>query len=183
MTHPVSWALDQIKRINKLIWDTQMSEISKGKTFIIKQLRIIVLAARGFSNDKVQLQASALTFYSILSVVPIAAIAFGIAKGFGLDQDLKLLIIDKFKSYKEVLDTFLPQVMNAISETRGVYMAGAGVIILFWSVMSLLQHIESSFNHIWQVRSSRPWHRLPDPDAYCTCFHYPYKQHYRFYKT
>jgi membrane protein len=159
MKHPVSWALDQIKRINKLIWDTQMSEISKGKTFVIKQLRIIVLAARGFSNVKVQLQASALTFYSILSVVPIAAIAFGIAKGFGLDQDLKQLIIEKFKSYKEVLDTFLPQVMNAISETRGVYMAGAGVIILFWSVMSLLQHIESSFNHIWQVRSSRPWHR------------------------
>ena len=38
-------------------------------------------------------------------------------------------------------------------------MAGVGVIILFWSVMSLLDHIESSFNHIWQVRSSRPWYR------------------------
>jgi membrane protein len=38
-------------------------------------------------------------------------------------------------------------------------MAGIGIIILFWSVMSLLEHIESSFNHIWQIRSSRPWHR------------------------
>ena len=38
-------------------------------------------------------------------------------------------------------------------------MAGVGMIILFWSVMSLLNHIESSFNHIWQIRTSRPWHR------------------------
>jgi membrane protein len=159
MVNPVSWSLSQIKRLNEIIWNTPVSEISKGKIFLVKQLRIIVLAARGFSNDKVQLRASALTFYSILSVVPIAAIAFGIAKGFGLDQDLRLAIVDKFQSYKDVLDLFLPQVMNAISETRGGYMAGVGIIILFWSVMSLLQHIENSFNHIWQVRTSRPWHR------------------------
>jgi membrane protein len=159
MVNPVSWALDQIVRLNKIIWHTPLSEISKWKTFVIKQLRIIVLAARGFSNDKVQLRASALTFYSILSVVPVAAIVFAIAKGFGLDQDLKLLITEKFQSYQELLDKFLPQVMSAIEKTRGGYIAGVGIIILFWSVMSLLQHIENSFNHIWQVRSSRPWHR------------------------
>jgi membrane protein len=99
MVNPVSWSLSQIKRLNEIIWNTPVSEISKGKIFLVKQLRIIVLAARGFSNDKVQLRASALTFYSILSVVPIAAIAFGIAKGFGLDQDLRLAIVDKFQSY------------------------------------------------------------------------------------
>jgi membrane protein len=33
------------------------------------------------------------------------------------------------------------------------------MIILFWSVMSLLDHIEDSFNHIWQIQSSRPWYR------------------------
>jgi membrane protein len=159
MVNPVSWSLNQVKRFNRIIWHTPLSEISKGKTFVIKQLRIIVLAARGFTNDKVQLRASALTFYSMLSVIPIVAIAFAIAKGFGLDQDLKQLITEKFQSYQEVLDKFLPQVMNAIDETRGGYIAGVGIIILFWSVMSLLQHIENSFNHIWQVRTSRPWHR------------------------
>ena len=89
MVNPVTWLLDQIKRINDAIWHTPLSEISKGKTFLFKQLRIIVLAARGFSNDKVQLRASALTFYSLLSVIPVAAIAFAIAKGFGLDQNLE----------------------------------------------------------------------------------------------
>jgi membrane protein len=159
MANPVSWALELLKRLNYTIWHTPLSEISRGKTFIFKQLRIIVLAARGFSNDKVQLRASALTFYSLLSVIPVAAIAFAIAKGFGLDQNLEQLITEKFQAHQEVLNWLLSNARSAIDETRGGYIAGIGMIILFWSVMSLLEHIESSFNHIWQIRSSRPWYR------------------------
>ena len=159
MANPVLWVLDQIKRLNDAIWHTPLSELSKGKTFVFKQLRIIVLAARGFSNDKVSLRASALTFYSLLSVIPVAAIAFAIAKGFDLDKNLEKIIMDKFDMYKDMLGPLLIKVRSAIDATRGGYMAGVGVIILFWSVLSLLDHIESSFNQIWQIRSSRPWYR------------------------
>jgi len=159
MANPVFWGVEQIKRFNYLIWHTPLSEISKGKTFIFKQLKIIMLAARGFLNDKVQLRASALTFYSLLSIIPVAAIAFAIAKGFSLDENLKELITNKFSAHQEVLNWVLKNAMGAIEETRGGYIAGVGMIVLFWSVMSLLNHIESSFNHIWQVRTSRPWYR------------------------
>ena len=159
MTNLISWTLTQIKRINDLIWHTPLSEISKGRTFVIKQLRIAIIAARGFSNDKVNLRASALTFYTLLSIIPVIAIAFAIAKGFGLDQDLRALITDEFQSYQSVLNPLLEKAQNAIEETRGGYMAGVGMVILFWSVMSLLEHIEGSFNHIWQIRFSRPWYR------------------------
>jgi membrane protein len=159
MANPVLWTIERIKRLNYLIWHTPLSEISKGKTFLFKQLKIIMLALRGFYNDNVQLRASALTLYSLLSLVPAAAIAFAIAKGFELDKTLQQLIIDKFYAQQEVLNWLLKNAMNAIHETRGGYMAGIGMIILFWSVMSLLNRIESSFNYIWQVKSSRPWYR------------------------
>jgi membrane protein len=136
-----------------------LAELSKRKLLLIKQLRIVVLAARGFSNDMVQLRASALTFYSLLSIIPVAAIAFAISKGFGLDQNLEQMITDKFSSHQEVLSWLLSNARNALQETRGGYIAGVGVVILFWSVMSLLGHIESSFNHIWQIRTERPWYR------------------------
>jgi membrane protein len=159
MTNPVSWILDLIKRVNDVIWHTPLSEISRGKTFIFKQLRILLLAAKGFSNDKVSMRASALTFYSLLSVIPIAAIAFAIAKGFGLEANLKELIFQKFQSQEQVLTFLQTEAEHAIKATQGGYIAGVGIIILFWSVMSLLNHIESSFNHIWQIKSSRPWMR------------------------
>jgi membrane protein len=159
MANPVSWTLDQIKKLNDTIWHTSLSDLSRGKSFVFKQLRIFILAVRGFNNDKAQLRASALTFYSLLSVIPVAAIAFAIAKGFGLDQKLTQLIIDKFQSEQEVLKWLLQNASSALENTSGGYMAGIGVVILFWSVMSLLNHIESSFNHIWQIRASRPWYR------------------------
>ena len=159
MANPVLWGMDQVKRLNHLIWHTPLSEISKGRTFLFKQLKIIMLAARGFLNDKVQLRATALTFYSLLSIIPVAAIAFAIAKGFSLDQNLEQLIANKFNAHQEVLNWLLKNARSALEETRGGYIAGVGMIVLFWSVMSLLHHIENSFNHIWQVRSSRPWYR------------------------
>ncbi len=159
MGNLVTWVLAQIKRINDAIWHTPISEISKGKTFLIRQVRIIVIAARGFSADKVQLRASALTFYSLLSVIPVAAIAFAIAKGFGLDKNLEDLITKEFSSHQEILNWLLSSARSALEETRGGYLAGVGMVILFWSVMSLLDHIENSFNHIWQIRSARPWYR------------------------
>ncbi|MFZ2341037.1 MAG: YihY/virulence factor BrkB family protein, partial [Bacteroidales bacterium] len=159
MADPLTWALGKIKRANDIIWNTSISDISRGKSFLIRQLRIIVLAVRGFMNDRVQLSASALTLYTMLSIIPFAAIAFGIAKGFGLDQKLQELLVEEFKTQPEVLTWILNQADNAIQATRGGYIAGVGLIILLWSVMSLLGQIESSFNHIWQIQVSRPWLR------------------------
>lgn len=159
MANPVHWGIDAIKRLNDAIWHTPLSEISKGRIFLFKQLKVLMLAARGFYNDKVQLRATALTFYSVLSIVPVIAIAFAIAKGFALDQNLELLITRKFHAQQEVLNWLITNATYAIKETKSGPIAGIGVIVLFWSVMSLLHRIENSFNHIWQVRSARPWSR------------------------
>lgn len=66
------------------IWRIQLKELSRNKSFGIRLLRIIVLATRGFSEGRIHLKASALTLYSLLGIVPVFAMAFGIAKGFGL---------------------------------------------------------------------------------------------------
>lgn len=159
MANPLSWVITKVKLLNDAIWHTSLSDISRGKSFLFRQLRIIVLAVRGFMNDKVQLRAASLTLYSLLSIIPVAAIAFAIAKGFGLDQNLKDLLTKEFQTQPEVLNWVLNEASNALQETRGGYIAGIGVIILIWSVMSLLDQIESSFNHIWQISSGRPWYR------------------------
>ena len=159
MANPLVWTINKLKKLNDYIWHTPLSELSRRKLLLIKQLRIVVLAARGFSHDKVRLRASALTFYTLLSVIPVAAIAFAIAKGFSLDQNLEQLITSKFQSQQKLLNELLPIAENALQQTKGAYIAGLGMIILFWSVMSLFNHIESSFNHIWQIRSARPWYR------------------------
>jgi membrane protein len=159
MTNPVKWAIHKIRKINDAIWHTPLSELSRRKSFLFRQLRIIWLASRGFITDKVQIRASALTFYSLMSVIPVIAIAFAIAKGFGFDQRLEQQITQSFQQNEEVLKWVLNFSRHALDATNGGYIAGIGIIILFWSVMSLLNQIENSFNHIWQIRVSRAWYR------------------------
>jgi len=159
MTNPVTWIIEKARYTNDVIWRTSLSDISRGKSFVFRQLRIIVVAARGFMNDRVQLRASALTLYTMLSIIPFAAIAFGIAKGFALDQKLQEMLAREFQTQPEVLIWITTQASSALQATRGGYIAGIGIIILIWSVMSLLDQIESSFNHIWQIEASRPWYR------------------------
>jgi membrane protein len=91
----------------------------------------------------------------------VIAIALAIAKGFELDQKLLSIITstNEFESYQEVLEPLLAKAQQTVQNTSGEYIAGIGVIILFWSVVSLLGQIENSFNHIWQISSSRPWYR------------------------
>jgi membrane protein len=159
MADPVTRTLDWLKQLNEKIWRAPKKEVTKWESFIYKQLRIIILAARGFANDKIQLRASALTFYSLLSLVPVIAIAFAIAKGFGLDKNLEQAIIENASFQPQVTEFLLTNARSALEKTRGGYIAGVGMLILFWSVMSLLENIENSFNHIWQVRTGRVWYR------------------------
>lgn len=66
--------------LSKGVWNMRLKDLSGPRYFFIRQLRIYLLAVKGFYEDKCQMRASALTFYSLLSVVPILAMAFGIAR-------------------------------------------------------------------------------------------------------
>jgi len=141
------------------IWRIPLRELPKTKSFFIKQLRIILLALRGFAENKVQLRASALTFYSLLSIVPVVAMIFGIAKGFGFQNKLQQELIRIFEGQEEVLQYILDFSQRLLENAKGYTIAGIGIILLFWSVMKLLGNIESSFNSIWQIKKSRAFIR------------------------
>ncbi len=127
-----------------------------GRTmFLIRQIKIFRLTFKGFTEDRVQLRASALTYYSILSIVPIVAMVFGIAKGFGFESFLKDELLQNFSGQEKVLEWILTFVDRYLTHIRGGLIAGVGIVVLLWSVMKLLGNIESSFNDIWQIKKSR----------------------------
>ena len=129
------------------------------KYFLIKQLRILVLATRGFGQDQCPLRASALTFYSILSIVPVVAMAFGIAKGFGFQEILENQLMEKFSGQEDVMIRVVDFAHSLLENTKGGMIVGIGIIVLLWTVIKLLAHIEGSFNDIWDVKKSRSYGR------------------------
>jgi len=148
-----------IKYLTEDIWRIQKFELSKPHVLIINTIRILYLAVKGFIYDKCQQKASALTFYSLLSVVPVVALIFGIAKGFGLAEALETELSAKLVGHEEVLKYVLDMAKGYIENTKGGVIIGVGLLLLFWSVMQVLGNIEQSFNDIWEVKRSRSFAR------------------------
>jgi membrane protein len=118
-------------------------------------LRIIVLAVRGFDEDKCKFRASALTFYSLLSVVPVIAMMFGVAKGFGLEKRVEAELLQKIKGQEEVAKKIIDFANSLLENASGGFIAGIGVAFLFWTIIKVLSNIENSFNDIWGVKTPR----------------------------
>jgi membrane protein len=152
-----------INFLKKDIWHIEAKELSSGKSFFLGILRVVVLTIRGFDEDKLQLRASALTFFSLLALVPVAAMAFAVAKGFGLEAILERQLLHEFPSQQEVLLQVIGFAHNLLDKTRGGTMAVIGIIVLFWAVIKVLGHIERSFNDIWTIKKSRSlWRKFSD---------------------
>lgn len=137
------------------IWRIRLKDLPNSKSFIIKNLRVLLVALRGFNEDKCQLRASALTFYSLLSIVPVVAMAFGIAKGFGFEKLLEKQMLDKFSGQEEVIAWIINFSHSVLENTKGGLVAGIGVAMLFWTVIKVLGNIERSFNDIWGIKQAR----------------------------
>ena len=145
------------------IWNIQSRHLSGKKSFLLRQLRLVLLAAHGTREDRLQLRASALTFYTLLAIVPILAMAFAIAKGFGFEVLLENRLLKEFPGQEVVMQQVLSFAHNLLERTKGGMMAGIGVIVLFWASINVLSHIEHSLNDIWDVKKSRSiWRKFSD---------------------
>ena len=151
--------LRMIDFIRADIWRIRLADLPFGKSFLIKQLRIIILAIRGFDEDKCFVRASSLTFYTLLSIVPVVAMFFGVAKGFGFEKILERRLYANFRGQEEIIEKVITFSNSLLQQTQGGIIAGIGLAVLFWSALKVLNHIERSFNDIWEIKTGRSWGR------------------------
>ena len=134
------------------LWHIRIDKVDKTQGFFLRQIR-------NFNEDKCLTKATALTFYTLFSIVPILALAFAISKGFGLEKNLQEMISGNYPEYKEVLDQAFVSAGKLLSTAKGGVIAGFGIVLLLWSVLKLLVSIEDNFNEIWEIKKGRTWVR------------------------
>ncbi len=138
-----------------IIWTVDVDNMPRPKRDLIKISRTLSLGIRGFREDNLNVRASALTYFTMLSIVPVLALGFGIAKGFGLDAVLENELAKNLAGQEQALEYILQFVRSMLNTAKGGVVAGIGLIVLIWSVMKLLTNIERSFNTVWEVKKSR----------------------------
>lgn len=156
-------AKQSVDFVSNKIWKIRINKIkNKRQGILIKQLRIVSLAFKKFNEDNCLTTATALTFYTLFSIVPILALLFAIAKGFGYGDrlpELQARLLKDYPEYSSILGSSFGYANSLLSTTEGGVIAGIGIVLLLWSVMKLLISIENIFNQTWEVKHGRSWVR------------------------
>ena len=137
------------------IWRITENELSKSKRLSILLLKKLILSLREFFEDNLMVKASALTYNTLLAIVPILALIIAIGKGFGVQSSIEKFVGDLFATNQELLPYIMNFVGNYLDQAHGGLFVGIGIAVLLWSVMSMFRQIENNFNDVWNVQKSR----------------------------
>jgi membrane protein len=137
------------------IWRIPDEELSPVRRVCYEIIKVASLAIRFFTTKRVVNQASALTYSTLLAIVPILAVVFAIARGFGYNKYIEVWFLDSFSSQPQVAEVIVGFVNSYLVHTKSGIFLGVGLIFMLYTVMMLVNNIELTFNEIWQVKKKR----------------------------
>ena len=141
------------------IWRVTDDEVSRKRGLFYNAIKIVTLSIKEFTERRIVNKASALTYNTLLAIIPILAILFAIARGFGFAN----LLEDQFRSGLEgqalTAETILSFIDSYLSHAKSGIFIGVGLIMLFYTVLLLTYNMERTFNSIWQVKKPRTLYR------------------------
>lgn len=156
----ITWGRRQYDYCTGGVWsDTRTS----WRVDIIKTLN---LSVRSFLNADLQSQAAAMTYRTLLAIVPALALIFAIGRGFGFQNILQTQLFNYFPSQKIALEKAFSFVDSYLSQSSEGIFVGVGIVFLLYTLISLLGSVEDSFNRIWGIKHGRSyWRKVTDYTA------------------
>ena len=137
------------------IWRVSSEDMSPLKYFCLEVLKKVMLAVKFFSTKRVMNDASALTYSTLLAIVPILAVVFAVARGFGYNKYIEIWFRDAFRSQPQAADVIVGFVNSYLIHTKSGVFLGFGLVFMLYTVIMLITNIEKTFNDIWQVKKKR----------------------------
>jgi len=137
------------------IWRISRGDVSPLRYLVVKVLKKILLAVRFFTAKRVMTKASALTYSTLLAIVPILAVVFAIARGFGYNKYIEVWFRDALSSQPQAADIIIGFVNSYLVHTKSGVFLGIGLLFMLYTVLMLVSNIEEAFNEVWQVKKSR----------------------------
>ena len=139
------------------IWK-DFSRKPRHTRFAVATLRMLILAIE-FTTKRIIDSAAALTYSTLLAIVPILAVVFAIARGFGFNKYIEEWFRGVLSSQPQAADTIVGFVNSYLIHTQSGIILGIGLVFMLWTVTILIRNIELAFNRIWQVKKPRSFFR------------------------
>lgn len=153
-----------IKRfLTEGIWRVTENEVGRFQYLFYNILKSLLLSIRRFNEDRIVNKASALTYNTLLSIVPILAILFAVARGLGFADMMEEQVRKGLEGQAVAVNIIIQLTDSYLAHTQSGIFIGVGLIVLLWAVLTLTGNIERVFNQIWQVKKQRtPFRKITD---------------------
>lgn len=125
------------------------------RDWIGRMIKQLILAIRFFTAKRVLTQAAALTYSTLLAIVPILAVVFAIGRGFGYNKYIEVWFRQAFASQPQAAEVIIGFVNSYLVHTKSGIFLGVGLAFMLYTVLMLVSNIEQTFNQIWQVKKPR----------------------------
>jgi len=137
------------------IWRMSSEGMPPLRHFSLEVLKKILLAIRFFTTKRVMNDATALTYSTLLAIVPILAVVFAVARGFGYNKYIEIWFRDALRSQPQAADVIVGFVNSYLIHTKSGVFLGVGLLFMLYTVLMLVTNIERTFNDIWHVKKER----------------------------
>ena len=137
------------------IWRMSLDDMTPFKRVAVEILKKVLLAIRFFTAKRVLQKAAALTYSTLLAIVPIMAVVFAIARGFGYSRFIEVWFRQAFESQPQAAEVIIGFVNSYLVHTKSGVFLGIGLLFMLYTVLMLVSNVEDAFNEIWQVTKPR----------------------------
>lgn len=142
------------------IWRINKGDQSANRLNFYNIIKTLILTVKNIIDSQISTRASALTYSTLLAIVPLLAVLFAIARGFGFQNIIESQLFSIFEGQRKVIEKSMEYIDNSIQYAQGGVFLGVGVILLLYTVINLLSNIETAFNDTWGIKKSRSYHRM-----------------------
>lgn len=137
------------------IWRLNLSELTRLQAFGVHQVKLLIFLTRQFYADELLTRASALTYSSLLAIVPFLAVIFSIFKAFGLHMNMAPTLSNLLSSLGPRGDQVSAKILEFVENSQTGALGVVGFAALLLTAFSILSNIETSYNDIWHVHRMR----------------------------
>ncbi|MCF7818128.1 MAG: YihY/virulence factor BrkB family protein [Kiritimatiellales bacterium] len=150
--------IEQIKKfihfLQHDLWRVEIGADSKFRAFGVETLRVVHLVLKGVKEDNCKLHSSALTYSTLMAMVPFLVILFSIGKAIGFTKAEESLL--RFSAeMPEGIQDFITKLLEIVQSINPAALGAVGGVVFLIIIFQLLSGIEESFNQIWGVQASR----------------------------
>lgn len=144
-----------LQKIRDFTWNSDVKSLSGFQRNLVHVSKIAYCVLRDLLDGMLTLQAMSLVYTTLLSLVPLLAVSFSVLKGFGVHNQVEPMLLNLLAPLGEKGLEITARIIEFVENTRAGVLGSLGLVLLFYTVVSLIQKIERSFNFTWRITKAR----------------------------